>query len=264
MPVSLDLLRTFLAVYREGSLTRAAQRLSLSQPAVTAQVRAIEETLGRPLFVRLPRGMAPTPAADLLARRVAEPLDRLGEVVASGLDRSVPLAGVVHLAGPVEYLTSRALPALAGLVADGLELRVTLGVADEVLRGLRAGAVDVAVLSVRPRDRGLRAQPMYDEEVVLVAAEPWTSRVAGATDLVASLAAVPLVTYAEELPIVRRYWQTVFGLRPSRDAALVVPGGVGRVAVRFQVVVGCPAFAKASAAALRHSSQVTTPSRLRS
>ena len=144
MPVSLDLLRTFLAVYREGSLTRAAQRLSLSQPAVTAQVRAIEETLGRPLFVRLPRGMAPTPAADLLARRVAEPLDRLGEVVASGLDRSVPLAGVVHLAGPVEYLTSRALPALAGLVADGLELRVTLGVADEVLRGLRAGAVDVA------------------------------------------------------------------------------------------------------------------------
>jgi DNA-binding transcriptional LysR family regulator len=223
MALSLDLLRTFLAVYREGSLTQAAQRLSLSQPAVTAQLRAMEEALGRPLFVRLPRGVAPTPAADLLARRVAGPLDQLGEVVAAGLSPSAPLAGVVHLGGPVEYLTARGLPALAGLLAEGLELRVTLGVADELLRSLRSGAIDLAVLSVRPRERGLRSQPLCDEEFVLVAAEPWAGRIAGAKELVAALAAVPLITYAEDLPIVRRYWQTVFGVRPSRDAALVVP-----------------------------------------
>jgi DNA-binding transcriptional LysR family regulator len=63
MAPSLDLLRTFLAVYREGSLTRAAQRLSLSQPAVTGQLKTLEAELGRPLFTRLPRGVEPTPAA---------------------------------------------------------------------------------------------------------------------------------------------------------------------------------------------------------
>jgi DNA-binding transcriptional LysR family regulator len=220
--LSLDLLHTFLTVYREGSLTRAAQRLSRSQPAVTAQLRAIEDAVGRPLFVRLPRGVTPTPAADLLARRVARPLDELGEVVADNLDPSTSFRGVVHLGGPVEYLTARGLPAIAGLVAAGLQVRVTLGVADELIRGLRSGAVDLAVVPVRPRDPGLRWQPFYDEEFVLVAADAWTDRIAAGPDLPTALATVPLVTYAENLPIVRRYWQTIFSQRPTRDAALVV------------------------------------------
>jgi DNA-binding transcriptional LysR family regulator len=71
MALSLDVLRTFLAVYRAGSVTRGAELLGLSQPTVTAQIRSLEADLGQPLFERLPRGMAPTVAADELARRVA-------------------------------------------------------------------------------------------------------------------------------------------------------------------------------------------------
>lgn len=224
MPLSLDLLRTFLAVYREGSLTRAARRLSLSQPAVTAHVRTLEAELGRPLFIRLPRGVAPTAAADLLARRIADPLDQLSALTATPLDgMPVPLAGVVQLGGPVEYLTARTLPALADLIPRGLELRVTFGVADELLGAVRAGSVDLAVLTTRPRRRGLRFEPLYDEEFVLVAARPLASRLRTAPDLVAALAAAPLIAYAEDLPIVRRYWQSVFEVRPSRHAAMVVP-----------------------------------------
>ena len=78
---SLDVLRTFLAVYRAGSATRAAELLGLSQPTVTAQVKSLEAELGKPLFDRLPHGMAPTVAADELARRVAGPLDELDEVM---------------------------------------------------------------------------------------------------------------------------------------------------------------------------------------
>ncbi|MCU7727861.1 LysR family transcriptional regulator [Actinoplanes sp. KI2] len=222
--VSLDLLRTFLAVYREGSLTRAARRLGLSQPAVTIQLRLLEERLGRPLFTRLPRGVAPTPAADLLARRIADPLDQLAAFAAAGLDEPADsFGGIVHLGAPVELVTARVLPALADLVGRGLELRVTIGVSDELLQGLRSGALDLAVLTARPRRRGLRAEPLLDEEFALVAAEPWTTRLAGADDLAAALAAAPLIAYAEELPIVRRYWQSVFEVRPALQAALVVP-----------------------------------------
>ena len=53
-------LKTFVAVAREGSITRASERLYLSQPAVSAHIKAIEETLGLTLFERTPRGMSVT------------------------------------------------------------------------------------------------------------------------------------------------------------------------------------------------------------
>jgi|HubBroStandDraft_5_1064220.scaffolds.fasta_scaffold842609_2 hypothetical protein len=77
MGLSLGVLRTFLTVYRAGSATRAAELLGLSQPTVTAQVKSLEADLGKPLFDRLPHGMAPTVAADELAdgrlRALGEP-----------------------------------------------------------------------------------------------------------------------------------------------------------------------------------------------
>ena len=111
-------------------------------------------------------------------------------------------SSLARLGGPTEFVTARVLPALAGLVAGGLELRVTLGVADDLLRALHAGAVDLTVHSTRPRGRGLRVQPLCDEEFVLVAAEPWATRVAAAPDLVDVLARTPQIAYAEDLPII--------------------------------------------------------------
>ncbi|XVU25982.1 LysR family transcriptional regulator [Actinoplanes sp. CA-054009] len=210
MDLSLDLLRTFLAVYRAGSVTAGARRLSLSQPTVTAQLRALETALGKPLFTRLPRGVAPTPAAELLARQVAEPLDRLAGLVVDETDETT----VVHLGGPTEFLTAVVLPAAGPLIADGLQLRVSFGLPAELTGRLRDGSIDLALLSVRPRGAGLRVEPLCDEEFLLVGAPGVAGR---------DLTTVPLVAYAEDLPIVRRYWQTEFGARPSRDAAVVVP-----------------------------------------
>jgi DNA-binding transcriptional LysR family regulator len=227
MAVSLDLLRTFLSVYREGSLTGAARRLSLSQPAVTAQLKALEVELGRPLFTRLPRGVEPTPAAELLASRVADPLDQLAALTTGGLvEPADPFVHTVHLGGPAEFTTARVLPALAELVADGLRLRTRLGVADDLSRALTSGAIDIAVTPVRPRHRGLQVRPLCDETFVLVAAPRWADRLPADLadgDVARALADVPLISYAEDLPIVRRYWRTVFDTRPSHHAAVVVP-----------------------------------------
>ncbi|NKQ26788.1 LysR family transcriptional regulator, partial [Streptomyces galbus] len=78
--LDLNLLRTFLAVYRSGSFTGAAQVLGLSQPTVTTQMRALERQTGRELFQRLPRGVTPTAVADALAARIAPALDDLAAV----------------------------------------------------------------------------------------------------------------------------------------------------------------------------------------
>ncbi|MFJ3304805.1 LysR family transcriptional regulator [Streptomyces sp. NPDC086549] len=217
----LNLLRTFLAVYRSGSFTAAAPLLGLSQPTVTAQIRTLEQQTGRLLFTRLPRGADPTPLAHELAAQVAAPLDALAALEGG----SGPLTGhttPVHLAGSSELLCVRVLPALAPLVAGGVQLRVTQGLTDPLLEDLRAGRHDLVIATRRPRGRALLSAPLADEEYVLVASPAWAGRLTDG-DLCAALREVPLVTYAEDLPIARRYWRNVLGKQLTTHAALTVP-----------------------------------------
>ncbi len=198
--------------------------LGLPQPTVTAQIRTLEQQTGRELFTRLPRGVEPTPLAHELAAQTAGPLDALAALEGGG-----PLAGPatpVHLAGPSELLCVRVLPDLAHLAADGVQLRVAQGLPEPLLEEMRAGRHDLVIATRRPRGRGLESVPLADEEYMLVASPSWAERITAhpqAEDLCAALREVPLVTYAEDLPIVRRYWRTVIGRQLTNRAAVTVP-----------------------------------------
>ncbi|SHJ34353.1 DNA-binding transcriptional regulator, LysR family [Nocardiopsis flavescens] len=223
-PLDLQQLRTFLAVHRSGSFTAAAHALRLSQPTVTTQIRALERRVGLTLFERLPRGVAPTAEAAELAARIAEPLDALELVAGAG-----PAAPhrPLRLAGPAEALQVLVLPALAPLVeSEGLRLRVRHGQADALLEELRAGRHDLVVSTVRPRGRSLVAEPLADEEFVLVGTPLWAQRIDPerlARQGAPALCEVPLVAYDESLPLLRRYWRHVFGVRLTCKAAVTVP-----------------------------------------
>jgi DNA-binding transcriptional LysR family regulator len=219
MGASLDLLKTFLAVHRAGSITAGAETLGLSQPTVTAQLKTLEAALDRPLFERQARGVRPTTAGDELARRIAEPIDALQGLVRDELD--VPVAATVHLGGPADFLSHQVLPALADRFADGLQVRTTFGLPDDLLDRLLNRSLDLVISSVRPRRPGLRVTPFYDEVFALVAAPRWSSGTAVTSP--EPLRQIPLVAYAEEAPIIRRYWRSVFGTRLTRAADLVVP-----------------------------------------
>lgn len=219
MSVSLDLLRTFLAIYRTGSITAAAETLGLSQPTVTAHLKALEAALGRPLFERQARGVRATTAGDELARRIAEPIDVLQGLVVDKFEE--PVAATVQLGGPVDFLCDQVLPALAERLGDGLQLRTRVGLPDELLDSLAARSLDVVICSVRPRRAGLRITPLCDETFALVAAPRWFTGTP--VTMPESLRKIPLVAYAEDAPIIRRYWRSVFGVRLTRAADLVVP-----------------------------------------
>lgn len=228
MPVpSLDLLRTFLAVHRSGSVTAAAQLLGVSQPAVTGQLKALEKGAGRPLFIRHTRGVTATAAGDELARRLAGPMDEIGRALGGGLfpDGSASRQ-VVYLGAPAELAATLLVPSLAEVPASGVSLRFTTGLADDLLAQLAAGALDLVVSTQRPRRRGLAAEPLWDEEFVLVAAPSWDDRLPAATlaaDGAKALLGIPLLAYSEEMPIIRRYWRQVFGTPPAGRAAIVIP-----------------------------------------
>ncbi|WP_329792691.1 LysR family transcriptional regulator [Lentzea sp. DG1S-22] len=217
----LDLLATFLEIHRSSSLTAAAARRGLTQPAVSGQLARLEKHLGQTLFVRGSRGVTPTPRADELARRVGQHVDQLR----AALDPEPVLDGTVRIGGAAEFLTVRGLPALAPLTRRGLRFDVVFGLAGDLLASLRAGQLDVVLSSVRP-PAGFTATPLTDEEFLLVG-PPLLARTVDpgllARDPARALEHLPLVAYSDELPIIRRYWRSEFGRRPRATAAMTVP-----------------------------------------
>lgn len=220
--VDLAQLRTFLAVYRAGSVTAGAAQVGLSQPTVTTQLQALERSIGRPLFERLPRGVTPTAAAHDLAARVADPLDALEIVVGDAPAESAAEPPVV-LGGPAEMLAALVLPALAPLVARGVRLTVITGLADDLLTDLRVGKLDLVLSTIRPRGRTVLAEPLADEEFILVASPAVAAGIDPDRLRANDFTGAPLISYAADLPIIRRYWRHVFGTRLEAEAALVIP-----------------------------------------
>ncbi|MCK9794347.1 LysR family transcriptional regulator [Isoptericola sp. 4D.3] len=249
--LDLDHLRTFLTAYRTGSVSDAARLLGISQPTASGHVRALERRLGYPLFDRTPTGVVATARATVLAQQAARHLDALEDLV----ELSGGAGAVVHVGGAAEIVGEVLAPHVPELVAAaGGPVRLHLGMADDLLEDLRHGDLDVVLSSVRPRAQGLSGSPVTDEEFVLVGAPRWGQELEGGVGAVDELERIPVVAYAENLPIVRRYWRSVFGRRPDavtttavvpdlRAVRAAVVGGAGmsvlpRYLVREQLAAG--------------------------
>jgi DNA-binding transcriptional LysR family regulator len=127
---NLDLLSTFLEIYRTGSLSAAAHRLGMTQPAVSGQLVRLEDQIGEPLFVRTRRGVTPTQRAAAPASRVGLHVDELRASLDS-TGAQPALRGTVRIGGAADVMSLRVLPALAPLTGRGLRVDTTLGLADD-------------------------------------------------------------------------------------------------------------------------------------
>ncbi|MEV4316194.1 LysR family transcriptional regulator [Actinocrispum sp. NPDC049592] len=219
---NLDLLVTFLEIHRSGSLTAAAARRGLTQPAVSGQLAKLEQELGVQLFVRSRSGVTPTRSGDDLAARVGPHLDQL----TAELTTTPAPTGVVRIGGPSEFMAARLVPTLAPLTTRGLRLHISLGLTEDLLADLQNDRLDLVLSTIRPRHKGIVATTFADEEFVLVGPPPLARTIDPArlaADPVRALAHLPLVAYAETLPIIRRYWRTEFGHKPPNPTAMIVP-----------------------------------------
>jgi DNA-binding transcriptional LysR family regulator len=189
-------LKIFRTIVEVGSFTGAGDQLGLSQPAISQQVRTLEETLGVALLVRAGRGARPTPAGDVLFQCARQMLDRLDEVERRFAEETAGRAGVVRLGAPeppCSYLLPGALVALRrGL--PKVDLRVVSGQPAMTLARLAAGDVDVALLPMPVESERLRVVEVGSDEMVAVTPpeHAWASRArVDATDF----ATEPLVLY---------------------------------------------------------------------
>ncbi|RZN00841.1 hypothetical protein CWO91_33410 [Bradyrhizobium genosp. SA-3] len=162
-------LRTFLAVYRAGSVTKASSQLAITQPAASGHIKALEAHLKQSLFRRVGRGIEPTATADWLARAAAPYLDGLEETLGAATTRPTGFADPLRLGGPAEFLAEKVLPSLAGLPELGMRLETKFGLTQDLVEHLEAGQLDLVIATVRIPRKAIGYQAIYREDFVLVA-----------------------------------------------------------------------------------------------
>ena len=147
--MDLRILRYFLAVADEGNITRAAERLHVSQPALSTQLAALEDELGQKLFARGARGIALTEKGVALQQRAGDLVDLAERIEAEIKSKdSDELAGTVAI-GAGETPAFRFVARAADVLHRGnprLHFSVTSGNGEDIVAHLREGTFDLGVL----------------------------------------------------------------------------------------------------------------------
>jgi len=179
MPITLRQLAYFLALAEERSFGGAAARVHVTQPALSMQIRDLEEILGVKLVERLPRGLHLTRDGRDLEIRARRIQAEIGELDAAARRKTLGgrlNLGVIPTVAP--YLLPRALPSLR---ADGRirDLRIREARTDDLMADLQNGRLDAVVIAEPPKTPDLAATLLFEDRFLL----------AGSAERIANVAA---------------------------------------------------------------------------
>ena len=171
--MDLRQIECFLCLYEEGSVTRAARRLHIVQPALSARIARLEADLGDKLFERTAQGMRPTLAGHR-AYEVFSPVLASFQEARRSLGRKGDAAGGVRLTAG--FVASVANSALAGSVArfiarfPAVEVTAFEGYSSLLMEWVRAGLLDFAIINDVVRDPELQTLPLLEEPFLVAGA----------------------------------------------------------------------------------------------
>jgi LysR family transcriptional regulator for metE and metH len=167
--ISMRQMRALAAVAQSRNLTEAAGRLGLTQPAVTLQLKNLEDLAGLPILQRTPDGMVPTQAGAALLRlhdRVEAALADCGNALdmMKGLTGGRVSIGAVSTA---KYFAPFVIAEFARL-HPGIDLKLTIGNREDVVQGLRDYSLDLAISGRPPADLDLDKRLIGDHPHVVI------------------------------------------------------------------------------------------------
>jgi LysR family transcriptional regulator, nitrogen assimilation regulatory protein len=204
-------LGAFVKIVDIGSLTRAADNLHIAQPALSQQVASLEAHFGQRLLIRSKRGVVPTEAGRALYRHAQIILRQMSQAKTDVSQSNMAVAGGVSVGlAPYSAGSALALPLLR-LVRErhpGILLHINENFGGVISELVMTGRMDMALIYQPGPIRGVRFEPMFEEELVVLSAE----RLAGRQNddiRLADLAAVPLLL-PSRIHTIRRLVDTAF------------------------------------------------------
>lgn len=168
--ISMRHLRYFEALARIGHFGRAAEDCAISQPALSAQIKELETTLGGALVERGARKIRLTPLGEEFARRAREILRAVGELEDIARAGRRPLEGPLRL-GVIPTVAPYLLPEIIKELAErrpGLDLRPREAVTQKLLADLREARLDALIVALPVSEPALTETALFEEEFVLV------------------------------------------------------------------------------------------------
>ncbi|WP_417605222.1 LysR substrate-binding domain-containing protein [Primorskyibacter flagellatus] len=168
--LTLKQLRYFEALLRHAHFGRAADACGISQPALSVQIKDLEEDLGTALFERGPRQVRPTSFGIEFARQVRDILravDELGELARASRDRLVGRMriGVIPTIAP--YLLPTLLRELSQEYGD-LDIHIRETMTSRLVQELLEGRIDTAIVALPVSEPSLTEIPLFSENFVLI------------------------------------------------------------------------------------------------
>ncbi|MEY2770935.1 MAG: hypothetical protein RIQ38_1354, partial [Pseudomonadota bacterium] len=153
MGIALDDIDYFLAVAEEGQVRRAAQRLGVSQPAVTKALQRLERALGFELFERSTKGMTLTRVAEPFRQRTSALRGALRDAIKEATDLHLGALGLLRVGVSPLYAQMLFVPAFVQLHRQrpAAVVRASLHLNDELWRLLRQGELDLCISSLPAR-----------------------------------------------------------------------------------------------------------------
>src|SRR5688572_6604232 len=207
------------AVVEEGSLTRAAERLHLTQSALSHQLRELEIRLGTPLFHRIRKKMVLTSAGSRVLDAAGVVLNTIQTTEADLREDVAGVAGRLRLATEC-YTCYHWLPPVLARFSE-LYPRVTVDIDVESTRhplpALLSGRIDLAIVCERVRGRGFRVTPLFEDELVVIMS-PDHPKAGRRTWTAGDFAGQHLITHrvSREDSTVFRHVLTPAGVSPAR------------------------------------------------
>src|SRR5919206_3475314 len=242
-------LRALQAIAETHTFTAAAERVHITQAAISMQIRQLELEVGVPLFVRTPRRCVLTHAGELLLERAQRILREHDAALAEMAELSGATGGRLRLGSASAMFSSDPLPALLKELRrrhPHAEVSVTSGTSEALVKQILAGELDLAFVSLPVEARGIQTELLLEDELIAIA-HPKHPHAAQRVISAFALAGEPLIL-GERGGNTRRLIDQFFaeaGLRPrvimelSRVASIkrmVMAGlGVGIVPVRSAV-----------------------------
>ncbi len=172
MGIQLDDIDYFLAVVEEGQVRKAAQRLGISQPAVSKALQRLEKELGFALFERSVKGMTPTKVAEQFRQRTGVLRGGLRDAVKEATDLHLGALGLLRVGVSPLYAQKLFVPAFVQLHRQrpAATVRASVHLNDELWRLLRQGELDMALSSLPARvPDDLQTIALMQDELCMVA-----------------------------------------------------------------------------------------------